>query len=181
MGLRSEETLNTFLDKIIENEEIMKLMDLPIINLDDTQAIKNKKITIIKKNITKTIQNPYELGIENKKMQIDGKSYNIYSDYRITITMAQSIKTNSDIFGNPQVDINIYYDNTKCENIFKIVDLISDEFSGKYLKIKFEEDSKEYEMEKLITCVGQTSQTPIINNYERIGIRFSFYASLYKK
>lgn len=181
MGLRSNETLDTFFYKIIENEKIMNLMKLPIIKSSDTEVIKNKKLSVIKKNITKTIQNPNELKNEGKKVQIENIDYNIYSDYRITITMAQAIKTNSSIFGNPQIDINIYYDNTKCEDIFKIVDLISDEFSGKELKIKFEEDFTEYEMYKMITCVGQTAQTPIINNYERIGIRFSFYATLYKK
>ena len=31
-----------------------------------------------------------------------------------------------------------------------------------------------------IRCEGQTAQTAMINNYERIGIRFSFFATLYK-
>ena len=35
-------------------------------------------------------------------------------------------------------------------------------------------------MLKEIKCEGITSQVSMINNYERIGIRFSFYATLYK-
>ena len=95
----------------------------------------------------------------------------------MTVSLAASIKTDSYIFGNPQVDINIYYDNTKMENVFKLVDLISDLFSGITMEVKTETD-KEFIRE--LKCEGITSQIAIINNYERVGIRFSFYATLYK-
>ena len=95
----------------------------------------------------------------------------------MTVSLAASIKTGSYIFGNPQVDINIYYDNTKMDNVFKLVDLISDLFSGITMEVKTEE-GKEFIRE--LKCEGITAQIAIINNYERVGIRFSFYATLYK-
>ena len=91
--------------------------------------------------------------------------------------MVQSIKTNSYLFGNPQVEIDIYYDNTNMKNIFRLLDLISDEFSGQNLVVDL---GNEKQMLKAIKCEGITSQVAMINNYERIGIRFSFYATLYK-
>ena len=63
------------------------------------------------------------------------------------------------------------------DNVFKLLDLISDEFSGKDLTVELN-DGKQ--ILKNIKCEGITSQVAMINNYERIGIRFSFYATLYK-
>ena len=63
------------------------------------------------------------------------------------------------------------------ENIFRLLDLISDEFSGQNLVVDL---GNEKQMLKEIKCEGITSQVSMINNYERIGIRFSFYATLYK-
>ena len=80
-------------------------------------------------------------------------------------------------FGNPQIDINIYYDNTNMPHVFKLLDLISDEFSGQDLVVDL---GNEKQMIKKIKCEGITAQVAMINNYERIGIRFSFYATLYK-
>ena len=45
-------------------------------------------------------------------------------------------------------------------------------------RIKEVNENKEFIRE--IKCEGITSQVAIINNYERVGIRFSFYATLYK-
>ena len=117
------------------------------------------------------------MGDEFKEIEIDNKKYSNYGKTRITVSFAQSIAMHNDIFGNPQVDINVYYDNTNLDNVFKIIDLISDEFSGQDLEIKSENENS---FIRNIRCEGQTSQTAMINNYERMGIRFSFYATLYK-
>lgn len=178
MSLRSEETLESFVDRITRNKEIMDILKLPTILNTDTEEIKKKKRKIlIDKAITKTAQEPYELGKEFPTIEIDGIKYKDYGETRITIAFAQSIKMNSDLFGNPQVEINIYYDNTKETNKFKLLDLISDEFSGKDLIVIID---GEKQMIKHLECEGITAQVAIINNYERIGIRFSYYATLYK-
>jgi hypothetical protein len=178
MSLRSNETLDAFLNKIIKNEKIMNLLNLPTILDTDTDEIKiQKRKRVIDKAIVKSSQEPYELGKDYPEIEIDGIKYKNYAKTRVAISLAQSIKTGSYLFGNPQVDISIYYDNTNMDNIFKLLDLISDEFSGQNLVVELE-DGKE--MLKDIKCEGITSQVAIINNYERIGIRFSFYATLYK-
>lgn len=178
MSLRSYETLEAFVNKIIRNNDIMNILKLPTILDTDTDEVKNKKRkVIINKAISKTAQEPYELGKNFPEIEIDGIKYKDYGETRMTVSLAQSIKTGSYLFGNPQVDINIYYDNTKMDKTFKLLDLISDEFSGQNLEIELE-DGKQ--MLKDIKCEGITSQVAIINNYERVGIRFSFYATLYK-
>jgi hypothetical protein len=177
MSLRSNETLEAFVDKIIRNNEIMNILKLPTILDTDEQKTINKKRNLIDKAITKTSQEPYELGKDFPPVEIDGEKYNDYSKIRITVSLAQSIKMSSYLFGNPQVDINIYYDNTKMNNVFKLLDLISDEFSGQDLMVKIDDEKQ---MIKKLKCEGLTSQVAIINNYERVGIRFSFYATLYK-
>jgi hypothetical protein len=45
------------------------------------------------------------------------------------------------------------------------------------MKVETEEE-KQFIRE--LKCEGITSQVAIINNYERVGMRFSFYATLYK-
>lgn len=178
MSLRSDETLEAFMQRIIKNKDIMDILKLPTILSTDTEQIKNKKrVTIINKAIVKSAQEPNELNKKFPEIEIDGIKYKDYGETRMTISLAQSIKTGSYLFGNPQVDINIYYDNTKMENAFKLLDLISDEFSGQTLEVKVEEGKQ---IIKNIKCEGITSQIAIINNYERVGIRFSFYATLYK-
>lgn len=178
MSLRSNETLEAFLNKIIKNEKIMNLLNLPTILDSDTDEIKKqKRKRVIDKAIVKSSQEPNELGKNYPEVEINGIKYKDYAKTRMTISMVQSIKMSSYIFGEPQVEINIFYDNTNMDNTFKILDLISDEFSGQNLKVELE-DGKE--MIKDIKCEGITSQVAIINNYERVGIRFSFYATLYK-
>lgn len=178
MSLRSNETLEAFIDKITRNKDIMDFMKLPTILDKDTEAIKNKKRkTTIDKVIVKSAQEPVELNKKFNAVEIDGVTYKDFGDTRMTISLAQSIKLNSYLFGNPQVDINIYYDNTKPINVFELLDLISDEFSGQNLEINLK-DGKQ--IIKGIKCEGITSQVAIINNFERVGIRFSFYATLYK-
>ena len=178
MALRSKATLEAFIDKITKNKDIMDYMKLPTISKKDTEAIKNKKRkAIIDKVIVTTAQNPYELNKKFTPIEIDGITYKDYGDVRMAISLAQSIKTRGYLFGNPQVDIDIYYDNTKKSDVFELLDLISDEFSGKDLEI-ITKEGKSYLKE--IKCEGITAQVAIINNFERVGIRFSFYATLYK-
>ncbi len=178
MSLRIDETLEAFVSKIISNKEIMNILKLPTINQEDTLEIKKKKRKLlIDKVITKSSQEPSELGKEFPEVIINKEKYKNYGEIRVTVSLAQSIKMKSYLFGNPQVDINIYYDNTKMENIFKLLDLISDEFSGQDLIININENKQ---ILKQLKCEGITSQVAIINNYERVGIRFSFYATVYK-
>jgi len=178
MSLRSEETMEAFINKITRNPEIMNILNLPTILKTDTEEIKlQKRKRVIDKVIVKSSQEWTELAKKFPDVVIDGITYSNYGKTRISISMAQSIKTHSYLFGNPQVDINIFYDNTNMENIFRLLDLISDEFSGQNLVVDL---GNEKQMLKEIKCEGITSQVSMINNYERIGIRFSFYATLYK-
>lgn len=178
MSLRINDTLEAFVNKITTNKEIMDILKLPVIKKEDSNEIKNKKRKlVIDKAISKTAQEPYELGKNFPEVEIDGIKYKNYGETRMTVALAASIKTGSYLFGNPQVEINIYYDNTRMQNIFKLLDLISDTFSGITMEIETEE-GKHFVRE--LKCEGITSQVAIINNYERVGIRFSFYATLYK-
>lgn len=178
MSLKSDETLEAFYNKIISSKKIMDILKLPTILEKDTEEIKKeKRKRLIEKAIVKSSQEPAELGKDFPKVEIDGIEYSGYAKTRISISFAPSIKTGSDLFGNPQVDINIYYDNTNMKDMFKLLDLISDEFSGQDLEVDLGDQKK---MTKNIKCEGITSQVAMINNYERIGIRFSFYATLYK-
>lgn len=178
MSLRINDTLEAFVEKIISNKEIMDILKLPTINQDDSEEIKNKKRKLlINKVISKSAQEPYELGKNFPEVEINGVKYKNYGETRMTVALAASIKTGSYLFGNPQVEINVYYDNTKIENVFKLFDLISDLFSGVSMKVETEE-GKHFIRE--LKNEGITSQVAIINNYERVGIRFSFYATVYK-
>lgn len=178
MSLRSEETMEAFINKIIRNPEIMNILNLPTILKTDTEEIKTqKRKRIIDKVIVKSSQEFTELAKKFPEITIDGITYKDYGKTRISISMAQSIKMKSYLFGNPQIDINIYYDNTNMPHVFKLLDLISDEFSGQDLVVDL---GNEKQMIKKIKCEGITAQVAMINNYERIGIRFSFYATLYK-
>ena len=178
MSLRADDTLESFVDKLSRNQAIMDILNLPtILDTDDENIKIKKRVLLIDKVITKTAQEPYELAKLFPKVNIDKIEYSKYGDTRITIALIQSIKTNSYLFGNPQVEINIYYDNTKDNKVFKLLDLISDEFSGQDLIVKTEDEKH---IIKHLKCEGITSQVAIINNYERVGIRFSFYATLYK-
>lgn len=178
MALRSEATLEAFIDKITRNKDIMDYMKLPTVSKKDTESVRSKKRkAVIDKVIVKSAQNPYELNKNFSPVEIDGITYKDFGDVRMSVALAPSIKTNSYLFGNPQVDIDIYYDNTKKTNVFELLDLISDEFSGKDIEI-ITEEGKSYLKE--IKCEGITAQVSNINNYERVGIRFSFYVTLYK-
>ena len=178
MSLRSEETMEAFINKIIQNPEIMNILNLPTILKTDTEEVKlQKRKRVIDKVIVKSSQEWTELAKKFPDVTIGGVTYSDYGKTRISISMAQSIKMYSYLFGNPQVDINIFYDNTNMDNMFRLLDLISDEFSGQDLVVDL---GNEKQMLKNIKCEGITSQVSMINNYERIGIRFSFYATLYK-
>lgn len=178
MSLRIDNTLEAFVQKIITNQQIMNILNLPTIKEEDTNEVSiRKRKLLIDKVISKSAQEPYELGKNFPEVEIEGVKYKDYGKIRMTVSLAASIKTGSYLFGNPQVDINIYYDNTNMENIFKLFDLISDLFSGITMKVKTD-NGEEFIRE--LKCEGITSQVAIINNYERVGIRFSFYATLYK-
>ena len=178
MSLRSEETMEAFINKITRNSEIMNILNLPTILKTDSEETKmQKRKRIIDKVIVKSSQEFTEIAKKFPDITIDGITYSDYGKTRISISMVQSIKLNSYLFGNPQVEFNIYYDNTNMKNIFRLLDLISDEFSGQNLVVNLEEGKQ---MIREIKCEGITSQVAMINNYERIGIRFSFYATLYK-
>ena len=179
MSLRLNSTIDAFIDKMIRNEKFMAIMNLPtILDTDDEDIKKKKKTLIIDKVITKTAQNPFELNKDFPEIKIGNEKYKGFGKkVRMTVSLAQSIKMNSYVFGNPQIDIYIYYDNTENIDVFKLLDLISDEFSGQQLEVQTDEGKQ---MIKEIKCEGLTSQTAIINNFERIGIRFSFYANIYK-
>lgn len=178
MSLRSEETMEAFVNKITQNSEIMNILNLPTVLKTDSEEIKmQKRKRIIDKVIVKSSQEFTEIAKKFPDITIDGITYSDYGKTRISISMVQSIKLNSYLFGNPQVEFDIYYDNTNMKNIFRLLDLISDEFSGQNLVVNLEEGKQ---MIREIKCEGITSQVAMINNYERIGIRFSFYAILYK-
>lgn len=178
MSLRADDTLEAFVEKMIYNKEIMDILKLPVLTKEDTDEIKTqKRKKVIDKVISKSAQEPYVLGKKFPEIEIDKKKYVDYGNIRITISFAASIKLDSYLFGNPQIDINIYYDNNCMQDVFKLFDLISDLFSGITMEVKTK-DGKEFIRD--LKCEGITSQTAIINNYERVGIRFSFFANLYK-
>ena len=178
MALNAANTLEAFVDRLSRNSEIMDILKLPTIKDSDTDTVKNKKRKLlIDKVISKTAQVPQELGKDFPEVTINNIKYKGYGKIRITVAFAASIKMNSYLFGNPQVEINIYYDNTNMDNVLKLFDLISDEFSGQDIEIKINNESV---ILKQLKCQGITAQVAIINNYERVGIRFSYYATVYK-
>lgn len=178
MALNAANTLEAFVDRLSRNSEIMDILKLPTIKDSDTDTVKNKKRKLlIDKVISKTAQVPQELGKDFPEVTINNIKYKGYGKIRITVAFAASIKMNSYLFGNPQVEINVYYDNTNMDNVLKLFDLISDEFSGQDIEIKINNES---EILKQLKCQGITAQVAIINNYERVGIRFSYYATVYK-
>ena len=118
MSLRSEETMEAFINKITHNSEIMDILNLPTILKTDTEDIKlQKRRRIIDKVIVKSSQEFTEIAKKFPDVTIDGITYSDYGKTRISVSMAQSIKMHSYLFGNPQVDINIYYDNTNITNV----------------------------------------------------------------
>lgn len=178
MALNAANTLEVFVDRLSRNSEIMDILKLPTIKDSDTDTVKNKKRKLlIDKVISKTAQVPQELGKDFPEVTINNIKYKGYGKLRITVAFAASIKMNSYLFGNPQVEINVYYDNTNMDNVLKLFDLISDEFSGQDIEIKINNESG---ILKQLKCQGITAQVAIINNYERVGIRFSYYATVYK-
>lgn len=178
MALNAANTLEAFVDRLSRNSEIMDILKLPTIKDSDTDTVKNKKRKLlIDKVISKTAQVPQELGKDFPEVTINNIKYKGYGKIRITVAFAASVKMNSYLFGNPQVEINVYYDNTNMDNVLKLFDLISDEFSGQDIEIKINNESG---ILKQLKCQGITAQVAIINNYERVGIRFSYYATVYK-
>ena len=90
----------------------MEILKLPVISKDDDQdLIDEKRHVLINKFISKTSQVPTDLEAKIQEKTINGITYSEHGKKRITVAFAQSIKLDHDLFGNPQVDINIYYDN----------------------------------------------------------------------
>ena len=88
MALRSDAILEAFIQKIIDNPEIMNILNLPTINEKDSQETKKKKRKLlIDKAITKSAQSPYELGKEFPEITINNKKYKNYADTRITVSL----------------------------------------------------------------------------------------------
>jgi len=178
MALNSDATLEAFVNRIIRNKEIMEILKLPLIeSSDDEDLIDEKRKVLIDKFVRKSAEIPNLLDSDYEDVEIDKVTYSDYGKIRITISFAGDIKLHHDLFGNPQLDILIYYDNTEIDNIYKLLDLISDEFSGQDLEVKL---NNERTYIRNIRNEGIITQTAMINNYERLGIRFSFYANLYK-
>lgn len=178
MALNSDATLEAFVNRIIRNKEIMEILKLPLIeSSDDEDLIDEKRKVLIDKFVRKSAEIPNLLDSDYEDVEIDKVTYSDYGKIRITISFAGDIKLHHDLFGNPQLDILIYYDNTEIDNIYKLLDLISDEFSGQNLEVKL---NNERTYIRNIRNEGIITQTAMINNYERLGIRFSFYANLYK-
>lgn len=175
------ETLESIFKRISENQKIMTLMGLPTVKYDDTEDIKKAKINkLIKKYVTKTAQNPTYLGEKVIPITIDKITYKDYGNIRVTISIIQGSSLSSDIFGNPKIEINVYYDNSNPDKALKILDTLSNEFSGKDLDVYWEdEDNKTYLTKRELKCDALNTQSQNINNYEVVGIRFSFYASHY--
>ena len=118
MSLRSNETMEAFISKLTQNSEIMNILNLPTILKTDTEEIKlQKRKRLIDKVIVKSSQEWVEIAKKMPEITIDGKTYSDYGKIRISVSMAQSIKTGSYLFGNPQFDINIYY-STRNMSIF---------------------------------------------------------------
>ena len=134
---------------------------------------------IFKSEIDRSIlikQDVFDLAFTHIKYYLCFENGTIYEFYAILSSTFASAKLTK-IIDERGKEINIYYDNTKMENIFKLLDLISDEFSGKDLIVEM---GNEKRFIRNIRCEGQTAQTAIINNYERVGLRFSFFATVYK-
>ena len=123
MALNAANTLEAFVDRLSRNSEIMDILKLPTIKDSDTDTVKNKKRKLlIDKVISKTAQVPQELGKDFPEVTINNIKYKGYGKIRITVAFAASIKMNSYLFGNPQVEINVYYDNTNMDNVLKLFD-----------------------------------------------------------
>lgn len=175
-----KDTLEAIRKRIMYNDKIMTLMNLPVLDKEDSEKVLNQKINqVIKRAITISVQNPKVLGEKATPVKIGNVVYDKYLDTRMTISILQSNTVGGTIFGNPRIEINIYYDNNNPDNALKILDLLSNEFSGKDLNIVWEEDGNVYTRARELKCVGVITQNPNINNYEVCGIRFSFYVSHY--
>ena len=116
MSLRLNSTMDAFIDKMTRNEKIMTLMNLPTILDTDNEDIKKKKKTlIIDKVITKTAQNPFELNKDFPEIKIGNIRYKGYGKkIRMAVSLAQSIKMNSYVFGS----CNLLAVNVKTDTVF---------------------------------------------------------------
>lgn len=182
MALILNDTFDEIILEMSKNKKLMDLMYLPTVFEKDSEEIKNQKLyQAIRQCITKTSQNPEVLGEKLEPITIDNIEYKDYGKIRITIISSQGSKNYNTQFGNQRIDIFIYYNNTTdTERAFKILDIISGMLSNKELKINWIDDE-----ENKCTAIRNLepgfllTQSPIINTYERIGMRFYFYNSYY--
>lgn len=175
------QTLNTIFDEIIRDEHIMKLMNLPTINDNDPIEINTKKTNqVIKRAITFSSENPGALGERFPKIKIGDNVYSDYGKIRMTICNMQSDDLGSDIFGRPRVEIAIYHLSEDTEKALEIINYLAKKFSRRKIEIEWTDDAGfKHISYRELTCRGIITQVPNINNYEKSGIRFSYFASYY--
>lgn len=165
------ETLNSFWNRITHNKEIMELMKLPVMDKNDSDEIRGIKEKIIRELVTKgTIQLKENLPAKPDTYEIDGIEYGPFGFIRITISLAPSEEARTDTFLKDQIEIAVHYERTQADNAFKIVDLIKKIFVNKYLSI-------EGHNPRIITGGKNLTPQVTVATYEKIPIRFSYYAS----
>lgn len=182
MGLHLADTLENVIELLAYNKEIMDIMKLPTLSKTDSEVIRNQKLNqAIKQCITKSAQNPQALGEKFEPVIIDGVTYADFGEIRIAVSTTQGITTLNPEFGRQKLDINIFYNNTTdTDKALKILDLISDLLSNIELKILWEDkEGKTCWLKRFLEDGIILTQTAVINNYEKVGIRYMFYNSYY--
>ena len=175
-----QETIDTVFKEIIKDKKIMDLMSLPVICNDDTESIKAKKMSVIKKAITFSSQNPNALGGKFQAISIEDKTYSDYAKIRMTICNLQSENLSTDLFGRLRLEINLYHLNEDTNKVLKIINLIAKKFSERDIYVEWVDDTDyKHISRRQLSCRGIITQIPNINNYEKSGIRFAYYGSYY--
>jgi len=176
------ETLETVFQKIIRDEKIMDIMNLPTVYEDDTEAIKKKKINqVLREVITFSVQNPAALGNSTiPSVTIDGKQYKNLGKIRMSICNLQGLNPGGDVFGQPRIEISIYHLNEDAIKAAKIIQRITKKFSGRKIDVEWEDDNGYKHISPIeLTCLGAVTPVPNINFYEKSGVRFGYYSSYY--
>lgn len=177
----TKETLDTVFYEIIQDEKIMKLMNLPTVYKDDSEKVKNAKIEkVIKKAITFSSQNPRALGEIFPKVKIGDEIFERYARVRMTIHGVVGDNIGNDVFGRPKFEIDVYHLNEDVDIAEKIIDRITTKFSRRKIDVEWtDDDGNKHISPRELTCIGQITPIANINNYEQSGVRFYYYASYY--
>lgn len=178
------ETLEAVFNAIVEDEKIMKIMNLPTVYKNDEEDIKEKKIKqVIEKAITFSSENPFVLANKNNefpKVKIGNETYSEYGKIRMTICNLQGDNLGSSIFGRPKFEINIYHLGTDSKKALEIIGRLTTKFSGRKLDVHWEDDNGYKHISPTeLNCIGAITQVPNINFYEKSGVRFNYYTSYY--